>query len=656
VLQVLSPRFGSAVGEVSVEEGKEVQVELRLDLSVHREEVVVTASPDARSLSNIARPVAVLDGSDLTERMQPTLGDTLAQEPGVTATTYAPGTSRPVIRGLGGDRIRILEDGIGAGDASNVSPDHAVSIDPLSSDRIEVVRGPATLLYGGNAIGGVVNVLDRRIPDRRPEHAVGGSLSLRAGSAAEERAGALALDGGVGMLGWHVEGLKRETEDMDAGDGLTIANSDLETDGAAVGLSLIGDPGFVGVSYSGFDTNYGAAVEEEVRIDLEQRRIDLLGEYSEPFGPFRSARVRLGSSDYEHTEFEGSEVGTVFNNKSNEGRVELRHKQLGPFLGSFGVQAFDRDFEAIGEEAFVQPTTTQGQALFGFEEIGRGPLTWELGARLEGQDVESSDAALRDRSFDTLSASAGLVWRKDEAWGVSAALTHSERPPTAEELYSNGPHIATNAFEVGDDDLQEETGLGLDVSLRKLAGRFSGEIDLFVTRFDGFIFDQDTGAIFDPGGEELPIFQYVQEDAEFYGAEAHLDVELYHAEPHHVQLELRGDYVHAELDDTGEPLPRIPPLRGAVAVHYQGARLWGYIEAMRVQEQDRTAPLETETPGHTLLGATLGYRLLAGQTVHELILRGTNLTDELAFNHVSRFKEIVPLPGRDVSLAYRLLF
>jgi iron complex outermembrane receptor protein len=246
----------------------------------------------------------------------------------------------------------------------------------------------------------------------------------------------------------------------------------------------------------------------------------------------------------------------------------------------------------------------------------------------------------------------------DETWAVAASVARSVRFPTAEELYSDGPHLATLSFEVGDDELDEETSLGIDVSLRRRTGRVTGELTLFANQFSDFIYDRFTGEIFDEGKgkEPLPIFQYVQEDAEFVGAETHIDVELAHSEPHHVQLELSGDWVRAELSDRDEPLPRIPPLRLGLSLSYQGARLWAQAAARRVAEQDRVAPDETVTPSHTLYEASVGYRLIAGRSVHDIVLRGTNLSDELAFNHVSRFKELVPLPGRDVSLTYRLLF
>ena len=661
LLEARSPRHGTAVAPVDVVEGGEAAVTLRVELAVHREHVVVSAGVAPQSLSGIAQPVAILDDRDLAAAASPTIGQTLAAQPGVAETQYAPGASRPVIRGLGGDRIRLLQNGIGAGDASNVSPDHAVSVDPSVADSIEVVRGAATLLYGSNAIGGVVNVLDGRIPDHRGGP-IGGTATLRYGSSNDLESGALKLDGTAGWFGWHADYANADSGNQSVGGGSgfpgdEIPNSDLESANKAVGASWLGDTAFVGAAYNDFTSNYGSAVESEVRVDLKQKRWDLQGGINAPFGPFRFLKARLGSTEYEHVELEGAEIGTRFLNDSIEGRLELAHSQAGPWLGSFGTQASTRSFEAIGEEAFVQPTDTRSAALFAFEELGTGAVKGQFGVRYEDASVTSSDPALRDRDFGAPSGAAGLVWKPGEEWSLGATLSYSSRVPTAEELYSNGPHIATASFELGDDDLAIENALGLDVALRRLSGRISGELDLFYTDFDDFIFESDTGTTFvTDEGDLLPIIQFSQSAAAFYGAELHLDVELLHAHPHHLDLELRGDYVHAQLTDLDEPVPLIPPLRGALGLRYQGPALWALVEAGRSQAQDRFAPNDVETPGYTTYTAEVGYRLVTGRVVNDFIVRGSNLTDELAFNSVSRFRFAVPLPGRDIRATYRIGF
>ncbi|HYG61137.1 MAG TPA: TonB-dependent receptor plug domain-containing protein, partial [Thermoanaerobaculia bacterium] len=374
LLEATSPRLGTAVQRVVVPSGGTAQAPLTLDLTVHQDEILVTASPDARSRNEVAQPTSVLSGEELQRQLQPTLGETLNEQPGVTSTSFGMGASRPVIRGLGGDRIRVLESGLGSGDASTTSPDHAVSVDPLSAERIEVLRGPATLLYGSSAVGGVVNVIDNRIPDALPEEAVAGTVEVRGGSVADERGGAAALQGGFGRFAWSASFHTRETDDYDIpgfaeSEALRRAeeeegeeheqatgrlpNSATDSEGGSLGASWIGDGGFLGVSVTGFDSLYGIPgghehhheegeeheEEEEgeepgVRVDLTQRRYDLRGGVTRPFAFFRGANVRFGVSDYEHQELEGEEVGTLFTSDSREGRVELLQRQVGPLTGS----------------------------------------------------------------------------------------------------------------------------------------------------------------------------------------------------------------------------------------------------------------------------------------------------------------------------------
>ncbi len=652
LLEAVSSRYGNAVDRVTVDAGGTAQVELVLDLTVHRDEILVTASPDVRSRYEVAQPTSVLSEEELQQRLQPTLGETLSKEPGVSSTFFGPGASRPVIRGLGGDRIRVLESGVGGGDASSTSPDHAVSIDPMTAERIEVLRGPATLLYGSSAVGGVVNVIDNRIPDEMPGAKIEGSAELRGGTVSDERGGAARLEGGLGRFAWHADYLKRATDDYEA-SGFTVSNSATESESGAAGFSYIGDQGFVGVSVSGLDTLYGIpGGEEDVRIDLEQQRYDLRGSITRPLGIFRGMNVRLGVTDYEHRELEGDEVGTRFLNDSWEGRFELLQNALGPLSGSIGFQALSRDFEAIGEEAFVPPTQTGSWAVFAFEEVTRGAWRFQLGGRYENQDVEAETEGVDHRSLSGLSASLGVVYGIGDDYSLGLSLARSTKLPNAEELFSNGPHIATRAFEIGDPNLGEETSLGVDVTLRKSNGPLTGELTFFTNRFDDYIFEQGTGEEEDG----LQVFRYVQRDAEFYGAELSGVWELFHGEPDHLDLELGADFVRAELRDTGEPLPRIPPRRYRLGLHYRGERLNGLVEGIQAEDQDRVSQFETPTEGYTLLNASIGYRFLTSVAVYDVLLRGTNLTDEEARTHVSFLKDFAPLPGRDVSLSLRVTF
>lgn len=669
-IAVEAPRLGASVAEIEVEAGQAAQLTVIVDQAVHREEIVVTATPGGRGSSEVVQPVNVLTSEELQGRRQPTLGETLAQEPGVSSTYFGPGSSRPVIRGLGGDRIRILEEGIGTGDASNVSPDHAVSVDPSGAERIEIVRGPATLLYGSNAIGGVVNVLDNRVPASVPTE-ITGHAELRLGTVADERNATVSVEGGRGKLAWHLDLLRRNTDDYaisgpadihsdeDTGH---LENSATRATGGTIGASYVGSRGFIGASFNGLDSRYGIpghhhaeedgeeGEEPPVQIEMEQRRFDVRGELNPTGGFFRSLRLRAGRADYGHVELEGDEVGTRFLNDSWEGRIEATHRPFGPLTGSMGVQLMSRDFEAIGAEAFVPPSKTRAGAAFLFEEATHGPWTLQFGTRYEQQDV-SAEGDVSDRSFGGISGSAGAIYRPAAQYAVAVSLARGVRAPTAEELYSNGPHLATSSFEIGDPNLSEETSVGLDVSLRKTEGKFHGEVNLFSNRFDGFVFGN-------PSGEEqdgLTVFRYIQADAHFRGFEAAAHFELWHAEPHHLELELGTDSIRATLDD-GRNLPRIPPQRHSAALIYQGRRFSGLAEVRYVAAQNRVAELEEPGESYTMVNANVGYRFFRANTVHDVLLRGTNLTNELARSHVSPLKEIAPLPGRDFSLSYRVTF
>ena len=690
---------GSGVAQVRVGSGETVQVEIPLELTTIRDEVLVTATASPRSQLEIAQPTSVLADEDLVLRSDTTLGGTLDEEPGVTSTYFGPGASRPVIRGMGGDRIRVLESGIGAADASSASPDHAVSSDPLTAERIEVIRGPATLLYGSSAVGGVVNVLSGRIPSYVPEEPVTGELHVVAGSAADERSGAAVLEGALPGLGgdnvaWHADYSHRETDDYeipgfaevepDEGEepGL-LENSAQENESGAFGLSWVGERGFLGASVSGFETLYGVPghghghgeeeheedehgeeEEEAVRIDLRQRRVDLQGELLTASGPFQGFKLRVGMADYEHMELEGTEVGTRFENDSYEGRVDLVQREVGRLSGTIGLQASTSDFLAIGEEAFVPPSTTDLLAVFAYEEIDFEPFRLQVGARWETQEIDPEGPAggvgeggepFSDRSFDAFSGSAGGIWSFTASDSLAATLSRSERIPTANELFANGPHAATRAFEIGDPDLGVETATGLDLSWRRISqggGPVTGTLSIFFARFDDYVFEAFTGEEED----ELDVIRFRQADADFYGAEAEAAVDLWRRGESHLVLELSGDSVRAELRDTDEPLPRIPPLRLGAGLDFHSGPWRVFGEVRWADMQDRVSSNETETDGYTLVNAAVSHRFLVAGTVLDVILRGKNLTDEEARPHTSFLKDQVPLPGRDVSLALGLHF
>lgn len=656
LVQASSPRNGVGTASVTVVAGVEATVDLRLDLVAEQEEIVVTAGPEARSSNEAYTPADVVDLGELQSKMRPTLGETLAGQPGLSATGFGPGASRPVIRGFGGDRVRILENGVGSGDVSDTSPDHAVGVDPFSADRIEILRGPATLMYGSSAEGGVVNVLNGRIPSQSPLERLSGRVDLRAGSVAGEHAGALTLEGGEGPLAWHLDGFRRDTGDYESAAG-TVANSDLSSEGGGGGVSWVSDRGFLGASVGRFQTDYGNPAEEEVRIGLAKSRYDLRGALSLERGFLREIKGQLGRHDYEHTELEGSNPGTRFLDDGWEGRLEAIHRPRGPLSGSFGVQVKRRDFEAIGDEAFVRPSRTDTWAAFLLEEVGQGALRGQLGLRQERQVTGVDADDLPDRSFGATSGSLGGLFARGD-YTVALTVSRSVKLPDAEELYADGPHIATLVYEIGDPDLGAETSLGADLSMRKTGGRVRGELSLFADRIDGYIFGELTGEVEpgESGGQDLRILRFTQRDATFRGAEADVDLDLVQAGSNRLTLELGGDYVRAELRDSGEPLPRIPPLRYRLGLRYQGTRFGAALQTEHVARQGRAAENETETPGYALVDAEVSARWFSGSLVHDVVLRAANLGNQLALNHVSFLKEVAPLPGRNLTLSYRVSF
>jgi iron complex outermembrane receptor protein len=647
-LRAESPRLGFTIGEADVAAGETRTVEVVIDPLVHAEEIVVTASADSRRESEVYQPVNVLGEQELQARVQPTLGETLAQEPGVTSSSFGAGASRPVIRGLGADRVRVLEEGVGTGDVSNVSPDHAVSVEPSSAEQIEIVRGPATLLYGSNAVGGVVNIISARVPSRVTAQAITGTADLRYATAAEEKMNAVNLDGGRGHFAWHADFTLRDTNDYDTPIG-TLENSSMQSRTGTLGGSWVADRGFIGAAVTNFATNYGIP-GEDVRIDLDQRRFDVRGELAH-LGFFDNVRLRLGITDYEHVELEGEEIGTQFTNDGFEGRLEARHRALGRVNGTWGVQLTSTDFEAMGEEAYIPPNASTARAIFAFEELPGERFDIQFGARYEQQDVSVDAEGLPDREFGGVSGSVGAIWKPAAGYIVAVSLARAVRLPTATELYANGPHAATAQFEIGNPLLFEETSLGLDVSFRRTVGRFRGELNLFNNAFDGYIYEAPTGDVED----DFPVFEFVQRDARFRGFELMTHTHLVSFGESHLEFDIGADYVRATLDG-GDNLPRIPPMRALASLQLHGGPLNALFEVRRTFAQDDITAYETETDGYTFVNAHLGYRFILRNTIHDVMLRATNLTDELARSHVSPLKERAPLPGRDIALSYRFSF
>lgn len=669
------------------------------------DEIVVTGY--VRELDILAGK-SVISGDELQRDVRVQIGDSLTRLPGVSATSFTPGASRPVLRGLQGERVRVLTDGIGSIDVSNTSADHAVTIDPLTAERIEVMRGPAVLLFGGQASGGAVNVIDRRIPRKVPDkyHVdVIGAL----GSAADERSIGAAADVALGSnLVFHVDGSFRKSDDLrtgghvlspelraeqlaiaeeeieeghldEAAEALELANlkgeipnSQTEQKSGGVGLAYISGDLSLGASISRFESNYGVparpgaehhheegglitpAQEEHgaapVTIDMEQTRVDLRGEYVLDAGFLDRIRVRFGAADYEHTEFEGDEVGTVFKNKGSEGRLELVQRDRNGWRGASGAQYYHRDFKATGAEAFLPPNDTSQFGLFTLQEFSVGNLGMELAGRFEKTGIEEKLNNL-DRNFSAFSVAAGAFVEPASRVKIGANLSRTERAPSAEELFSNGPHIATQSFEIGDPDLKKETAVGAEAYVRVERDAFEINATAFATWFDNFIFEAATGAEQD----ELPVFQYFQRSARFYGFELEASARLFETGGFKFIADGVADYVRATLKGAG-PVPRIPPLRLLGGLEAQSDKIDGRVEVEWVNDQDRVAEFENPTDGFTLVNASVAWRPWGKARETTVQLSANNIFDVEARRHASFTKDFVPLAGRDIRLSARFGF
>lgn len=658
--------------------------------------LVITGNRSGQTLFEQIQPASVLSGTDLLIKLEPTLGQTLDREPGVSSTYFGPGASRPILRGLGDDRVRILQNGTSLIDVSNVSPDHAIAADPLSISKLEIIRGPASLLYGPNTIGGVVNVIDRRIAEEGFSGTYpSGKFDFSAGSADNSLSESGEITWGYGPLVFHLDGFHRNTENIDIpgfarsaqlratdppGTGQprgTLPNSFTDSEGAGFGASYIFEKGYIGFSYSGVNSDYGTVGEPDVTIGLDQRRWESRGAVYEPVDWLREINFKLGYSDYTHTEFEGPDVGTVFEIEGFNGRLEFLHAEIAGFEGAFGYEGQSSDFSALGDEAFLPPVTTDTNSLFFFEEKEIGKTRFQFGARYDHQssDTESNPAfgPGLSRDFNAFSASAGIVYNPVEDYAVSFSLAYTQRPPTYVELYANGPHVATNTFEIGDPDIGKEEAFSLDLSVRKKSGRVTGSISGFYYRFNDYINLNDTGAV-DPI-DGLPVFAYQGIDADFYGGEIeatfHLLSEVetapepdaktgvaasYPSSNSRLDLILRADYVHAENRATGEAIPRIPPFRTSATLEYGNGPFTAAIEGQYAAKQDETANFELPTDAYFLLGASVSYQVSLGNVDSTFYIRGVNLTDEEARLSTSFLKDVAPLAGRGVVAGIRAEF
>lgn len=633
-------------------------------------EVTVTGNP--LGATDLIAPAASLSGPALLLRRGATLGDTLDGLPGVSSTYFGPNANRPVIRGLDGDRIRILSNGGATVDASGLSYDHAVPLDPIAIDRVEVLRGPGALLHGGSAVGGVVNVIDNRIP-REPLDGVTGRADLGLSSGNRGRDGAFMVEGGTSRLGLHADVFDRSAADVHVPADLAcaqggaprtarrICNSASDVRGGAVGGSVFFDRGYLGASVSDYRNDYGTVAEDDVTIGMRSQRQALQGELRQPVPWLQNIKLQAGHTDYRHTEFDAGSPGTVFSNRGNDLRIEARHARLGALDGVVGVQAENTRFSAVGDEAFAPYSRTRQSAVFAHEELATGWGRLSFGARAESVRVESfgnPDVARfvpAQRSFSPRSYAAGALWNLTPQWQLTAGLAGTQRAPRDYELFADGPHVATGAYEVGNAALDVERSTNADVGLQWKQGAHSFKVNAFRTRFANYIGLQSTGNMTDG----LPEYAYAPVRARFTGLEAQGTVRLW-SQAQTLDLQWRGDAVRAINLDTGEPLSRIAPTRvGATLVWAQGP--WGaQIGFDHAAAQNRVPAGELATAAYTLWKAALTWRTQAGPSSLLWFARLDNAGDRLAYSAASILTQTAPgkspLAGRSLKLGVQANF
>lgn len=665
-IAISQPGFVPIRTDVTVGAASPAPLDILLAPGVHYTEVV-SVSPEARDPFESYQPTSVLAGADLAKQLQATLGATLEAQPGVAERSFGPGPSRPVIRGLDGDRVLILEDGQRVGDLSSQSGDHGVTINPASSSRIEVVRGPATLLYGASAIGGLVNVISENIP-AKPVEGFHGAFTADFSSAATGAGVATDVSAGNGRFALSVGASGRRSEDVYTPE-RTLENTQSRGGFANIGASWTAAKGFVGASYGYDDTKYGVPFIEEGTIQLTpQRHMFGVKAAANDLGRFVDGfRVSFASRRYRHSELEGAEVGTRFRNDTDEFDLHVKHRAAGRLSGTIGGWFLNRRFEAIGAEALSPPVREGGAAAFLYEELQWPHATLQFGVRVNRASFDP-EGGLPSRDFTDVSGSIGLLLRPaaaNDRLTIALSLARAARNPALEELYFFGPHIGNFAFEVGNSRLNSEKALGFDASVRWRAPRAHGEITYFRNSIDDYIFRNPvTEAEFDRryghdahGGEEdhgegLPFIEFVAADSLLQGIEAHADFEIAHG----FGAELGFDHVDGELRDLQQPLPRIPPTRFRAGLNYQRAAFSSGVQLTAVAKQDRVFGDEKPTDGHNLLKLFASYSFGSEQVVHTLTARLDNATNALYRNHLSLIKEFVPEMGRNFKVIYALKF
>lgn len=628
------------------------------------EEIEVLEHEETQGLVDFVPSVTKVTGQELNKKRQTSIGDTLQSEAGIQSTSFGPSSSRPVIRGLDGDRIRVLQNGLGTLDASTQSLDHAIPVDVLTIDQMEIVRGPMSLLYGASAVGGVVNLVTNRIHYNYEEGffskflVQGETVNNGVSSAAHLNYGAdkwmFHVDGSTRNLGeQEIPGYARskklrqtDPQPTEAKD--KLPNSFNKQDNVAVGVSRIFDRGYAGVSFNHFNTLYGSVADPEVDIDMTQNRFEFHGEYRPQSSSVRKIKLKSAQSDYFHKELEGEETGTIFRNEGNETRVEAINKS-GNVRGVSGIQTQIFSFSAKGEEAFLPESDNTKLSLFSFQELDMGKNALRFGARLENTDIEkkSSDnfGPSDEKSYLGMNASLGHCYDFSKTNTLESSLSYTERAPNFQELYAGGAHLATGIFEQGDSQLKKEKAMAFELTFKKRTDKNQFMVSAYSQVFKDYISLNPTGVVDVDSG--LFISDYEQVDALFYGLDLDSKSEIKKMEKGVVNLIGKFDFVRGKDTDSGKNLPRISPPRVTAGLEYVTDKWSTDAEVQYVAEQTKTAPNETRTADYAFTNIGYTYNIVGNLTSLNLFARVRNIFDVEGRNHVSTLKDIAPLPGRN---------
>ncbi len=666
--------FADSSKTVDIPAGGGVQADFELAIASIREQVTVTASGTEQSVFESFQTVNSVGSTRIAERASTSLGEVLETETGVAKRSFGPGSSRPVIRGFDGDRVLVLQDGVRSGSVGSQSGDHGETVDPLSAERIEVVKGPGTLLYGSNALGGVVNVISHH--EDEAHEGVRGFFTGVAGTA-DGQAGAA---GGVeyGINKWLIRGnlSAQRTGDFQTPIG-RIPNSASRSNSGSGGLGYYGDKAYFSGTY-GFDVRrYGIpfaalfepppkegelpVVDDEIDLRARRHNFRITGGFRELTNPFISGvQYNLDYTNYRHKEIERADgidtVGTIFDNKTFSYRSLFEQTKRGKLTGRFGFEGFDRDYAVNGAEQLIQGKVKhQALSVFALEELGFERVKFQFGGRLESNRYNPESVDLRDRSFTGFSGGAGVNFALWKGGAFIINYSHSVRAPALEELYNHGPHIGNVTFEIGNNDLRHERSNGIDFSLRHQSDRFRLSGDVYYYGISDFVFlapqdaDGDGQVDIEDG---LPVARYEQAGARYFGAELSADATFNKYVGGFVGL----DFVRAELVDEGLNLPRIPPARARIGLDLRYKALSIRPEAVVTADQDRVFPLETRTAGYGIVNVAGSYSIGRQHYAHIITFNAYNLTDRLYRNHVSFIKELVPEIGRGIRFGYTVRF